>query len=437
MGKPSPARVTSVVRGSPADKLGIAAGEALVRVNGRAPRDYVDYRYLAAEREVALVVENDRGKRRILRLRKDIDEDLGLRFADDVFDGVVTCTNHCPFCFVSQLPRGLRPALYVRDDDYRLSFLHGNFITLTNVTSADRRRIARLHLSPLYVSVHATGANVREQVFGGPTPDVLREMRRLGAEGIEFHCQVVVCPGINDGAHLERTVRDLAGLYPSVRSVGVVPVGLTRHRRQGSALRRVTPRMAKRLIREVRDWQGAFLRRLGTRLVFAADELYLLADLPLPKRSEYGGFPQLANGIGNACLFLERVRRIRPPRLPRPLSVALVTGEMAAPLVEALAAKLNAGEVVAELSVVRNGLFGRSVTTAGLLPGRDIARALRKVRAELAIVPGSAVRDGAGFIDDVTLGELSQVVGMPVVAANSPAEATAVLRRFARRRQAG
>ncbi len=428
--------VASVLEGSPADRTGVKAGERMVRINGRVPRDYIEYRYLAAEREVNLLLADGSTRPRRVLVRKQVDEDLGLRFSEDVFDGVITCTNRCPFCFVSQLPPGLRPSLYLRDDDYRLSFLHGNFITLTNLTPADRSRIAELHLSPLYVSVHATEPDIREQIFGGPTPDVVREMRRLGAAGIEFHCQVVVCPGINDGAHLERTVQDLGGLYPSVRSVGVVPVGLTKHRTGRPPIRQVTDRTARTTVEAVHRWQSDFRRELGTRLVFAADEFYLQVGLPLPERSEYEGFSQLGNGIGNARLFAASSKRIRPPKLPRRVSVALVTGEMAAPLVEALSAKLNAGDVVAELRVVKNGLFGRSVTTAGLLAGRDIARALRKVRAELAIVPGSAVREGAGFIDNMTPSELSQVVGMPVVPADSPGEATAVLRRFARRRQA-
>ncbi len=427
--------VASVLDRSPADRMGVKAGERIVRVNGRAPRDYIDYRYLAAEREVDLLLVDGSTRPRRVLVRKQIDEDLGLRFAEDVFDGVITCRNRCPFCFVSQLPPGLRPSLYVRDDDYRLSFLHGNFVTLTNLTAADRRRIAELHLSPLYVSVHATEADVRERIFGRATPDVLAEMTRLGEQGIQFHCQIVVCPGMNDGAHLERSIRDLASLHPTVQSVGVVPVGLTKHRAGLPPIRQVTGAMARAIVEAVHGWQSGFRREIGTRLVFAADEFYLQVGMPLPERSEYEGFAQLSNGIGNARLFVDGVKRIRPPRLQRPLAVGLVTGEMAAPLVAQLGAKLGAGDVRPHLCIAVNDLLGRSVTTAGLVAGRDVARALAGAEVDLAIIPGTALKDGTVFLDDMTLEELSRAVGAPVAAAATPAEATAAIRRFGRRRQ--
>ncbi|HUU55335.1 MAG TPA: DUF512 domain-containing protein [Armatimonadota bacterium] len=437
MRQPGPAEVESVGPRSPAARAGIAAGDRVIRVNGRAPRDYIEYRYLGAEPRVSLVVENGVGERRRVQITKAVDEDLGLRFTQDVFDGIMTCRNQCPFCFVAQLPRGLRPGLYVRDDDYRLSFLHGNFITLTNLTPADRARIARLHLSPLYVSVHATEPEVRKRMFGRPTVDVLGEMRRLSRKGVEFHAQVVVCPGINDGDHLERTVRDLAALYPGVRSIGVVPVGLTKHRRRKGPIRPVTAKLAGDLIEGVHGWQREFVGSLGTRLVFAGDELYLSTGAPLPGRAHYEGFPQLGNGIGCARQFLDGVGRIRPPKLRRRVRVTLVTGEMAAGLVEKLAAKLKAGDVRVEVCVVRNGLLGGSVTTAGLLAGGDIARALRRrEKADLVIAAGTAVRGGEGFIDGMSLEELSRDVGAPVAAAATPAEAAAAVRRFDRGRAA-
>jgi len=437
MTEPHPAEVASVRAGSAAARADISAGDRIVRVNGRAPRDYIDYRYLAAEPRVTLLVEAVGGRRRRVRLAKQIDEGLGIRFASDVFDGIRTCRNRCPFCFVSQLPKGLRPSLYVRDDDYRLSFLHGNFITMNNLTPADSARIARLRLSPLYISVHATQPRVRAELFGGPTPDVLARMRRLAAKGIEFHTQIVVCPRINDGVHLARTVRDLAALYPGVRSIGVVPVGLTRHRGGLPRIRPVGRDLAQELVASVRKWQREFAVDLGTRLVFAADEMYLLGGLPLPGRAQYEGFPQLGNGIGSARLFLDALRRIRPPELWCPTTATLVTGEMAAPLVAKLAEKLRTGRNVrTKLSIVENRLLGRSVTTAGLLAGRDVARSLaRGSIADLVIVPGTAVREGEGFIDGMTLDQLAARVRMPAFAATTPAEASGVLRRFDRRRR--
>lgn len=431
MRTPSPARVEDVRPGSPAAAAGIALGDRIARVNGRAPRDYIEYRYLTAEAEVRLTVLDRAGQQRRLRVEKELDEDLGLRFTQDVFDGVRTCGNRCSFCFVTQLPRGLRPALYLRDDDYRLSFLHGNFITLTNLTAADRARIARFHLSPLYVSVHSTEPEVRRRLFGRATRDPIREMKWLIARGVEFHAQIVVCPGVNDGERLDRTVRDLAALLPGVRSVGVVPVGLTRHRTALTRVRRVTPRLAQQLIEQVRDWQSEFRRALGARLVFAADEVYLSAGAEIPPRSHYGGFWQVGNGIGGVRLYLDELRRMRPPKLQRPLRVTLVTGEAAADLVKLLASKLGSnGGVEAEVVAVPNRLFGRSVTVAGLLAGRDIARALRSRGADLALVPAAAVREGEGFLDGMTIPELEKVVGAPVMTAGSPLEAAAALRAF-------
>jgi putative radical SAM enzyme (TIGR03279 family) len=428
-----PAEVQSVAAGSPAARAGIAAGDSIAAVNSRAPRDYIEYRYLIAEPQVKLLVQTGRARRRIA-IRKAVDEDLGIRFTQDVFDGVITCGNRCQFCFVRQLPRGLRPALYVKDDDYRLSFLHGNFITLTNLMQADRTRIARFHLSPLYVSVHATEPDVRRRVFGRTTVDPLAEMRRLGAKGIRFHVQIVVCPGLNDGAHVARTVDDLAALHPAIASIGVVPMGLTKH--ASSALRPASKAMARGVIEAVGGWQRGFRRTLGTRLVFAADEMYLLAGLPFPSRAHYEGFPQLGNGIGCARLFADRVGRLKPPRLRHPVSVCLVTGEMAAPLVAQLAARLMNRYVEPRVCVVRNRLFGRTVTTAGLLAGHDIARALGgQVESNLVIVPGAAIREGEGFIDGMTLEQLSARIGRPVIAASTPAEVTAALRRFDRRRR--
>ncbi len=434
MRAPKSAMIEWVAPGSPAAQAGLlATGDRILRVNGKTPRDYIEYRYLIAEENVSLTFEDSQHRLRRIRLEKSLDEDLGISFTSDVFDGIITCGNRCAFCFVAQLPRGLRPSLYVRDDDYRLSFLHGNFITLTNLTPADKARIARLHLSPLYISVHATEAAVREKLFGRPTPEVLAIMRGLIAKGIEFHAQIVVCPGLNDGPHLERTVRDLGALFPGVRSIGVVPVGLTRHRGQQPRVRRVTPKIARELVATVAQWQREFLKAYRSRLVFAADELYLTSGAPLPSRAEYEAFAQLGNGIGSARLFLEGVGRSRPPKLRCKLSVLLVTGALAAPLVEALAAKLRQGGVEAKTCVVQNRLLGRQVTTAGLLAGRDIARAVRAtgIKVDLIIVPGTAVREPEGFMDSMTLQELSECIAMPVAAAADPAEVGALLRRFA------
>jgi putative radical SAM enzyme (TIGR03279 family) len=430
----TPAVVDLVARGSLAAQAGLAPGDRILRVNGKAPRDYIAYRYLIAEPRVRLLVEHAVSAREGILIEKAVDQDLGLRFTEDVFDGIISCGNRCAFCFVAQLPRGLRPALYVRDDDYRLSFLHGNFITLTNLTPADRARIVRDNLSPLYVSIHATDPQARRALFGRATPDPLAELQQLGKRGIRFHTQIVICPSYNDGEVLAQTVHDLAALYPMVQSIGIVPVGLTKHRRDRRPLPRVTKSYARRLLRQVSDWQHEFLSSLETRLVFAADEWYLLTGALLPERCEYETFPQYDNGIGCARRFLDSIQRVQPVASEHPVSVALVTGEMAAPLVRELAAALAGPGVQATTVVVPNKLLGRTVTTAGLLAGRDIAAVLqRRPGFDIILVPGTAVREGVGFLDDMTLPELYRMLGTPVIAATTPGEAAAALRKFVRK----
>ena len=402
-----------------------------MRVNGKVPRDYIEYRYLIAEESVSLTWEDARGRQRRARIEKSVDEDLGITFTSNVFDAVRVCNNRCAFCFVSQLPRGMRAALYVRDDDYRLSFLHGNFITLTNLTPADRRRIAEYHLSPLYVSVQATEPEVRARLFGGPTPDPLAEMRWLIPKGIEFHTQIVICPGTNDGEQLARSVRDLAALHPGVRSIGVVPIGLTSHRGKLAQIPPVTAEMAREIVSQVEQWQREYRRKLGTRLVFASDEMHLRAGLPIPARAHYEDFPQVGNGIGGVRLFLDDLAKMKPVDLARPTRVTLVTGEMAAPFVRAWAEKLEMGQNVrAEVCVVPNRFFGETVTTAGLLTGRDVLVALRACGAEdTVILPATAIREGEGFLDGMTVEELAQRVGACIIAAHTPREVRELLQR--------
>jgi len=423
--------VASVRPGSKAEAHGLTPGDRVLRVNGKVPRDYIAYRYLIAEERVSLSWVDGRGRQHRARIEKSVDEDLGITFTSDVFDGIRRCNNRCAFCFVSQLPRGLRPALYVKDDDYRLSFLHGNFITLTNLTPADRRRIAEYHLSPLYVSVQATEPEVRARLFGGPTRDPLAEMRRLIPKGIAFRTQIVICSGINDGEHLARSVSELAALHPGVQSIGIVPVGLTRRRARLARIPAVTPELAREIIAEVGRWQREFRTTHRTRLVFASDEMHLRAGLPIPARAHYEDFPQLGNGIGGARLFLDDLARMRPVDLSRPTHVTLVTGEMAAELVCALARKLEMGQNVrVEVCVVPNHLFGESVTTAGLLTGRDVRAALRgREVGDAVILPATAIREGEGFLDGMTVEELAKQAGARVVTAHSPREVGELLHR--------
>ncbi len=470
--------IAAVEPDSPAHMAGLRPGDCLLTINGRPVRDVVDYRFYA-DGIVALEVE-----RAGRRFQVDLEAEgagLGLEFATPTFDGVRRCANHCPFCFLKGLPRGLRRSLYVRDDDYRYSFLFGNFVTLTNLTEDDWVRLAEQRLSPLYVSVHAADPDLRRRLLGNPrAPDVLAQIRRLAELKIRVHTQVVLCPGLNDGAHLDHTISALAALYPTVQSIGVVPVGLTRHhpvsssavatcsslspahqatakrgrgetakaglrpfaaspfppeqlqggQPQGAAptaasLHRFTPAEARQVVSQVGRWQRDLRSRFGRSLVYLADELYLLAGRPFPAEQRYDGFPQYENGIGMVRVLLKswksaKRRAGKGLRYARSGRVALVCGTLVAPVLAGLVDELNrlAGAAV-ELIPVANRFFGEAVSVSGLLTGSDVLAALQdRPPPEVLVLPRSML-DAAGerFLDDLTPGGLAEALGTRVVAA--------------------
>jgi len=490
---PTAPLIAAVARDSPAAAAGIEAGDRLLAIAGAPVRDCVDYRFLCAEERVEVEVLKRDGARRLLVIEKHPDQDLGLDFPADLFDGIRRCRNRCLFCFYDQLPGGLRESLYIRDDDFRMSFLHGNFVTLTNLSDEDFARICEQRLSPLYVSVHATELALRRRMLGNSrAPDVLDQMGRLGAGGIEMHTQVVLCPGVNDGAALSRTIADLAGLHPAVRSVAIVPVGLTRHRAGLPRLRAVGAAAAREALRRVSSWQAGFLARFGSRFVFAADEIYLLAGqnfsscelaeresgapipppgrgrmkvgvkcresapspslslkgrgvcapsrIPtgivhtwFPSREEYEGFPQRENGVGLARLFLDELEKT-DFRAAAGLVVTLVTGRAARGLIEELAAKMRRQNVSADVVVASNRLLGESITVAGLLAGEDVAVVLEEQAAgQIIALPSQALRDGE-FLDGVKLEELRRRLGKKIICAAGPRELARKLAAGARLR---
>ena len=409
------AHIIGVLPGSIAEQLAIQPGDLLVGVNGAPVTDHISYRFAMAEEEVTLeIMRGDACWE--FEIEKDVDEDLGLIFGADVFDGLRRCRNKCVFCFEDQMPAGMRPALAARDDDYRLSFLHGNFITLTNLRAGDLARIRRDHLSPLFVSIHATDPAVRRRLLGNSrAPDIIRQLRRLGTDGIQVHAQIVLCPGWNDGAVLAQTLDELAALYPTVQSIGIVPVGLTAHRPAGPEVRAVTPTDAAAVLKCVAAQQRASRQAHGTRLVFAADEFYLLADHPFPSTAAYEGFPQRENGIGLARLFLDELAATTPPAIAPGGTITLATGTLAAPLMEQLALRLRATGLNVEVAVVPNRFYGGGVSVAGLLTGRDLQAALadRKLGAAVFLPAATLNADGV-FLDDLTPAALEHALGVPL-----------------------
>jgi putative radical SAM enzyme (TIGR03279 family) len=429
--------IESVAPGSIAEEIGLEPGDELLSLNGERMEDVIDYRFLVTDEEVR--VEVAPGGRReeayTVLVEKETDQTLGVTFRADVFDGIRICTNNCDFCFVYQNRRRMRKSVYVKDDDYRLSFLHGDFITLTNLTERCWERIFRYHLSPLYVSIHATDPQARVAMLRNKEGARLMEhLERLFSHNIQVHGQVVYTPGLNDGPVLDRTVEDMAALHPrGCLTLAVVPVGLTGFRSNLPALRTLTPEEAREVTDKAARWQERFLRELGTRFVYPSDEIYLLAERPLPPASAYEEFPQFENGVGMIPRMRAEWRRLLrkiPPRIGRPRRVTVVTGTLAAPVLRPFAERLSRVEnLEVRVAPVRNDFFGPSVTVAGLLAGADVAAQLSGTEVgDAVLLPSVAVRDGY-FMDDWTLEQVEAALGAPlqVVPPSAPHLAEAAL----------
>ena len=405
-------------------------------INGDALRDIIDFHFHAGHEELRLSLERGGKKRRALLRRAG--PDLGLELEAPRPGEIDTCRNKCVFCFIHQLPRGMRKSLYVKDDDFRLSFLHGNYITLTDLEEHELERIEAQRLSPLYVSVHATDSALRHRLLGEPRirRELLPIMERLAKAGIVMHAQIVLVPEWNDGAHLERSVRDLAHLHPGVATVAVVPVGLTRHRERLPQLRTHTALEARALAAAVGGWQREFLDTLDTRFVWASDEVYLQAGLPLPSAASYEGFSVIEDGVGLVRRFSDGFaaarRRLVPP-LAAPRDVTVVTGTMFAPRMRALLDGVRVEGLRVSVMPVVNDWFGHGIGVAGLLTGQDIQSQLAgRDLGDEVLVPQVALSEKAGvFLDDLTLADVSASLGVSVRAVDPSAGAlvTALLGR--------
>jgi len=357
--------IAAIAAGSLAEQVGLRVGDELCSINDRPLRDVIDVRFYSAEERLTLRVRRE-GREFTRQAERRYGEPLGLEFVQPAFDGIRRCNNRCEFCFVAQMGPGLRRSLYVKDDDYRYSFLFGNYITLTNLDESDWQRIGEQHLSPLYVSVHATDPDLRRYILGNPAaPDVTAQLRRLADLGVEAHTQIVVTPGRNDGSHLDRSIADLADLYPAVRSASVVPVGLTKYHRGNCRVH--TDAEMRAVFERVVGWQARLRERLGVNFTYLSDEWYLRLGEDVPPAEAYDGLDLTENGVGLVRRFIDRA-----PRLASHTSQTLVTGTLFAPLLRSLVA----GPSV-EVAPVVNRFFGETVTVAGLLTGRDVAAQLQ------------------------------------------------------------
>ena len=412
--------IKGVEPGSPAAQKGIRPGDTLEAINKNPIRDVLDYRFYMTSPRLDLFLRRE-GKSLLLRIRKGEYDDLGLEFETYLMDRQHTCRNKCLFCFVDQLPGGLRDSLYVKDDDSRMSFLFGSYVTLTNLTEEDIRRIIKMRLSPINISVHTTDPDLRVKMLKNPrAADSLRFIPMLVEGGIRVNAQLVLCPGINDGPALEKSLRDLAQYRPGLGSIALVPVGLTGHREGLYPLRPYTREEAREVLAVAGRFQEEMLRKHGSRVAYPADEFFLLAGEPIPEADYYEDFEQLEDGVGLWALLRQEFLDALAREAPRPLSrrVSIATGVAAAPLLSQLAAL--AEEAYPGLSVtvhaIPNRLFGGAVNVAGLLCGGDIARGLagQKLGEELLLPSVMLRHEKDKFLDDTTVPWLEGQVGVPI-----------------------
>lgn len=405
------AEISEIIGDSLAAEIGLAPGDRITGINGKPVSDLIQLQYEWAGEEILLEIQKKNGQREVFEIEKEYDEPIGAVFKQAVFDKIRVCRNKCLFCFVDQLPAGLRESLYLKDEDYRLSFLQGSYITLTNLSREDLVRIKNEHLSPLYLSVHTTDPVLRSVMLQNPQAGYLMEvMQELAQSGIEFHTQVVLCPGVNDGASLDRTFRDLCGL-DAVLSLAVVPVGLTSHRSNLPDLRVFSHEEACDLIRWVEEKQKVAREKRGSNFVWLADEFYLKAQADFPPCEDYEDFAQLENGVGMVRLLISEFAQQRlPGQIHPPREVVMATGVSAAHVLQPIINRLNLirGFHV-NLLALQNEFFGPTITVAGLLTGSDLLRGLSNVPADSQVyIPDIMLKTGGGqFLDGLTVAEVA------------------------------
>ena len=417
-------RILSVMPSSPAAKAGILKDESIVTINGEPVIDEIDYQDLILHPHLEIEVADTAGAVRQVSVAKSSWESLGLQLDETVAMKPRHCQNHCVFCFIDQMPPGMRDTLYVKDDDWRLSLMMGNYVTLTNVDDQEFARILRRKASPLYISVHATDPEVRVRMLRNPRAGkILDRLQALKNHGLQFHAQIVLCPGYNDGAVLGKTLDDLAALWPSALSVAVVPIGMTKYRGKLSQIPPVTRNLSEEVINSVTDRQNRYLKEFGTRFVFLSDEFYCTAGHDMPEEKQYEEYPQIENGVGMIRQFeeecadayrdLEAAGKTGMPS--RRTRVVIPTGVSVQPFIEKLADRYAPEWVDAEVVPVINHFFGESITVTGLIVGQDLISALKGKKYDRVLISESMLRENTDrFLDDYTLQQVRDALGKPV-----------------------
>ena len=411
--------ITAVEAGSPAARARIQAGDSLVSINGREIQDVLDYRFYMPDEKLKLVIRRG-DKEKAVRVRKAEFEEIGLAFETYLMDKQRSCRNNCIFCFIDQLPPGMRESLYFKDDDSRLSFLFGNYITLTNLTEHEISRIIEMHISPINISVHTTNPDLRCRMMNNRfAGECLGILHRFVEAGLAIQCQLVLVPGYNDGEELERSLCDLAAFAPSVRSVAAVPVGLTKYRDGLPELRPFTKEEARDVIRRMTAAGERMLEQVGSRVFYPADEWYIRAELPIPDGDFYEEYPQLENGVGMIALLREQFREELAVNtgVADDRCLVIATGVAAAPFIRELVAEATEKHpaLCARVVAIQNDFFGENITVSGLVTGSDMIRQLKGVPMDRLLIPASMLRqEGDCFLDDVTPEQVAEVLDVRV-----------------------
>ena len=413
--------VKSVEVGSIAEEIGIEPGDRLISINDNEIEDVFDYHYLVNDEEIVLLIEKPDGEEWELEIEKDYEEDLGIEFEQGLMDEYRSCRNKCIFCFIDQMPKGMRETLYFKDDDSRLSFLQGNYITLTNMSDHDIDRIIKYHLEPINISFHTTNPKLRcEMLHNRFAGNALKQVDKLYEHGILMNGQIVLCKGINDGEELERSIHDLTKYLPHLQSVSVVPVGLTKYREGLCELEPFGKADAIHVLDTIEKWQKIIYEAYGTHFIHAGDEWYILAERELPKEETYDGYLQLENGVGMLRLLSEEVRETLGELSgdSREREVSMATGVLAYPYLQELLKQIQGKfpNVTVHLYEIKNQFFGERITVSGLITGGDLIDQLKnRLLGTRLLLPCNMLRDGEEvFLDDVTVSEVKESLQVEV-----------------------
>lgn len=411
--------IVKVLKNSIAEEMELEPGDELVSVNNCSVKDYIDYKYQISDEIVLFEVRKQNGEIWELEIEKEYDEDIGIVFENPLMDNIKVCSNKCIFCFIDQMPKGMRKTLYLKDDDTRLSFLYGNFITLTNLKDEEIERIIKYKISPIKVSVHTTDSDLRKYMMGNDKDiDILEYLKKLIDAGITVDCQIVLVRDVNDGKQLDKTIRDLSSLHPGLRSVAVVPVGLTKFRDRLVELKPFDKDSSTEIVRQVTALQNELYDKLDTRFIFIADEFYITSGMDFPAYEDYEDFDQLENGIGMCRLFKQQVEDLLceyEGSEPIADEVAFVTGAAAYELMVELSEKIMK-KIPLKINVVKiiNNFFGERITVSGLTTGKDIIEQLRDKNYKNIILPRNMINDNNVMLDDLTIQDLEKELNTEV-----------------------